>query len=59
MTSACGDDEQTAHKEIEHKFAGCKSMFESVQYVVKHEIRIMEIFFCLNCEDWIGTSIEK
>ena len=56
VTSACGDDGKTAHKEIEYKCAGCKSMFPSEQYVVKHEIQNTEIFFCLNCEDWIGNK---
>ena len=46
----------TAHKEIGIKCEGCKSIFESENYVVKHLIRNMELAFCLNCDDWIHNK---
>ena len=33
--------------------AGCKHDWQESQFVVKHYIKNREIFFCLNCEDWI------
>ena len=33
--------------------AGCKYAWSDVTCVVKHSVQNMEIYFCLNCDDWI------
>ena len=43
----------TQEKANHFKCAGCKHDWQESQFVVKHDIKNMEIFFCLNCEDWI------
>ena len=42
------------HKSIkEFKCEGCKCSWKEEKFVVEHTINNMQIFFCLNCEDWI------
>ena len=41
------------NKVAEYKCAGCKSSWNDERYVVDHVIRNMNMFFCLNCNDWI------
>ena len=49
-----GDDEKSkAHKESGYACEGCKKTFPEANYVVNHRIKSTEVFFCLNCEDWI------
>ena len=31
-------------------------MFESENYVIKHIIQNKEVFFCLNCDDWVQNK---
>ena len=44
---------ETKEKACNFKCAGCKHDWQESQFVVKHDIMNMEIYFCLNCEDWI------
>ena len=37
----------------EFKCIGCKSVFTDGSCVLKHVIKNMRRFFCLNCEDWV------
>ena len=56
-TSACDDgDEINAHRETAYKFESCRSIFESENYVIKHIIQNKEVFFCLNCDDWVKNK---
>ena len=52
-TLACDDGNKNAHKETKYKCEGCKSEFPKDNYVVKHTIQNMELWFCLNCDDFI------
>ena len=36
-----------------YECAGCKDKWQESQLLVKHRIQNMEVYFCLNCEDWI------
>ena len=47
----CGKSFPT--KVTSYKCEGCKSDWQESRFVVKHSINNMEIYFCLNCEDWI------
>ena len=57
VTLANGDGDLGAHENYlvngEYNCVGCKSIFTDEQCVVKHVIRNMETYFCLNCDDWI------
>lgn len=57
-TLAKSDDKITAHKESSFKCEGCRGTFENKEYVVKPIIKSKEMFFCLNCDDWIGNKEE-
>ena len=37
----------------EYKCESCKYTWESKECVVKHVLEDMEVYFCLNCEDWV------
>ena len=37
----------------EYKCESCKYTWENKEYVVKHVLGDMEVYFCLNCEDWV------
>ena len=57
VTRACDDgDESNAHKEIAYKCESCRSIFKSEDYVLKHIIQNKEVFFCLNCDDWVQNK---
>ena len=36
-----------------YKCEGCKTLWDSKNHVVEHDIQNKITFFCLNCEDWI------
>ena len=57
-TLAKSDDKISAHKESSFKCEGCRGTFENKEYVVKPIIKSKEMFFCLNCDDWIGNKEE-
>lgn len=42
----------------EYQCVGCKSSWNDKTYLVGHSIRNMNIFFCLNCNDWIQKKEE-
>ena len=42
----------------EYQCVGCKSIWNDTIYLVGHLIRNMNIFFCLNCNDWIQKKEE-
>lgn len=54
-TSVCTEKKSVAAQMASSSFKciGCKSQWEECSFVVKHTIQNMEIFFCLNCEDWV------
>ena len=37
----------------EYPCAECKSIWNNSSHVVPHNIQNMDLFFCLNCNDWI------
>ena len=37
----------------EFECAGCKSCWTNKNHVVGHKIENIQVYFCLNCEDWI------
>ena len=37
----------------EFECAGCKSCWTNKNHVVGHKIENTQVYFCLNCEDWI------
>ena len=53
VTLAGDDGNKTAHKQLCFKCEGCQSSYPEEIYVVKHEIKNMQFWFCLNCDDWI------
>ena len=53
VTLACNDGNKNAHKETKYKCEGCKSVFPRDNYVVRHAIHNMELWFCLNWDDFI------
>lgn len=53
VTLAGDDGSKIAHKLASYKCEGCKGIYPSESYVVKHEIENMHIWFCLNCDEWI------
>ena len=34
----------------------CKHEWKETQFVVKHTINNMEVYFCLNCDDWVKSK---
>ena len=44
---------QYAHKQPGFKCEGCDSVYPEENYVVKHEINNTQLWFCLNCDEWI------
>ena len=49
-TLAKSDDKITGHKESSFKYEGCRGTFKN--------IKSKDMFFCLNCDDWIGNKEE-
>ena len=47
-TLVCSDDAKT-----EFKCVSCKHEWTETKFVVKHLINGMEVYFCLNCDDWV------
>ena len=43
--------EQTEIKS--YRCVSCHDAWKVSHFVVKHMVRNMEVFFCLNCEDWV------
>lgn len=48
--------EVNRERNMDYKCAGCNSSWNDKRYVVGHVIRSMNIFFCLNCNDWIKNK---
>ena len=44
-----------------YKYEGCKTFWPQRKCVVDHLIQNTEVYFCLNCEDWIKdkTNVVK
>ena len=40
------------------KCAGCNDTWEDTNCVVKHQLKHGEVYFCLNCDDWIVNKSE-
>ena len=40
-----------------YKCEGCKNAWDEKSFVVQYEIVNRRIFFCLNCDDWIGNKM--
>ena len=41
----------------EYKCVGCSYLWNNADSVVKHIIKGNEVFFCLNCDDWIKDKM--
>ena len=54
-TRAFDDQKINAHKMKSDTFrcVSCKSEWQERKYVVQHKIEDRELYFCLNCEDWV------
>ena len=46
-------ENKTFRKGNTFKCASCKHAWSQSKFVVKHELNNMQVFFCLNCEDWV------
>ena len=57
VTLVCGEEDNAAQEKVKEvdsfECAGCKYAWSDVTCVVKHSVQNMEIYFCLNCDDWI------
>ena len=43
-----------AEKEVDiFNCVSCKHTWSEEKFVVKHTVKNMEVYFCLNCEDWV------
>ena len=53
-----GDD--SCNTSVKKQFAcvGCKTVWEDKNHVVEHNIKNIQTFFCLNCEDWIKHKVK-
>ena len=40
-------------EKLQYKCESCKYSWQDKNCVVKHVIGNMEVFFCLNCENWV------
>ena len=45
--------EQNGNACQQFKCVGCKNTWEERNHVKSHTIQNMEVFFCLNCDDWV------
>ena len=54
-TLVSDDDRRKTNESEMEKFecVGCKHEWEERQFVVMHNIHNMDLYFCLNCDDWI------
>ena len=53
VTNVNVEVKETNDEGCEYKCAGCNSSWNDKRYLVECVIRNMNIFFCLNCNDWI------
>ena len=53
VTLAGDDGKKSAHKQSCYECKGCESIYPAENYVVKHVIKNMQLWFCLNCDEWI------
>ena len=51
-------NETAAHKKASYKCEGCDGKYPTENYVVKHEIKNMQVWFCLNCDEWIQDKTQ-
>ena len=56
VTPVSDDGINTNHLKNEYNCSGCKSAFPDSRYVKKHVIEHTELFFCLNCDEWIKNK---
>ena len=47
------ENKKSTNKVNTFKCASCKHAWSQSKFVVKHELNNMQVFFCLNCEDWV------
>ena len=47
----CGNKKVKSYQN--YKCAGCKHEWQEKCFVVQHNLKNMEVFFCLNCDEWI------
>ena len=40
-------------KEPSYKCVSCHSEWQEHRYLVKHNIQNKQVYFCLNCDDWV------
>ena len=40
----------------EYQCAGCKSIWNDKIYMEDHRVKDMNLYFCLNCSDWIKNK---
>ena len=45
--------EQNMHEGKQYPCVGCKYSWKERHHVKSHIIQNIEVFFCLNCDDWI------
>ena len=50
-TFVCSDTQRKEQKSF--KTHGCKSEWRESKFVVGHIIHGSQLYFCLNCDDWI------
>ena len=50
-TLVCGDA-----KGVKFGCVSCKHEWKETKFVVKHTIDNMEVYFCLNCDDWVKSK---
>ena len=48
-----GDGKIAANEGNTFKCVSCKSEWNEKHFVMKHWIQNTEVYFCLNCEDWV------
>jgi hypothetical protein len=49
-------DDGNVVDDCEYQCAGCKSTWNDKIYMVNHNVKNMNVFFCLNCSDWIRNK---
>ena len=46
-----------ARKDVERfNCVSCKHTWSEEKFVVKHIVKNMDVYFCLNCEDWVQNK---
>ena len=53
-TLVCGDKMENQTKNF--KCVSCNHTWNETKFVIKHNIKGWEVYFCLNCEDWVRSK---